>query len=213
MTSTPTPALVSRSLTDFAAALAARTATPGGGSMAAFLAASGVALVAMAARFTSGEKFASIEAPMAAAAGALDQLRPRALGLVDRDAASYDAVTAAFALPKSNDTEKTARGVAIQSAMKGALEVPFETMQLALAGLELAAPLAAQVNSNLASDCGVGARCLHTALEGAFLNVRINAGSIKDAEYTAARLRESQGMRARAQELSTQIAGTIESRL
>jgi formiminotetrahydrofolate cyclodeaminase len=179
--------------------------------MAAFLAASGAALVSMACRFTAGAKFAAVEPAMARAAVSLDELRPRALNLVDLDAAAYDAVTAAFALPKSNESEKALRSGAIQLAMKGALEIPFETMKLALAGLEIAGPLAAALNPNLASDCGVGARCLHAALEGAFLNVRINARSIKDAEWAAERMRESESMRVRARELSDAIAGVFEA--
>ncbi len=207
-----TSALIDRSLREFTDALAARTATPGGGSVAAYLAAAGAALIGMACRFTAGEKYAAVEASMAHAAASLDELRPRALALVDRDAASYDAVTAAFGLPKSTDAEKAARVAAIQAAMKAALEVPFETMQLALAGLEIAAALASKLNPNLASDCGVGARCLETALEGAFLNVRINARSIKDAGFAAARMQSSEAMRARAKLLADSIEAALEAR-
>ncbi len=201
--------LIDRSLTEFVDSLAARTATPGGGSMAAFLTAGGAALVSMACRFTAGEKFAAVEPAMVKAAGVLDGVRTRAIRLVDLDAASYDAVTLAFALPKSNDAERVLRSGAIQRAFKGALDVPFETMQLALAALEIAAPIAPSVNPNLKSDCGVGARCLVTALESAYLNVRINAGSIKDAEFVAERLRDSEDMRVRARELSEKIAGAM----
>ena len=86
-------------------------------------------------------------------------------------------------------------------------------MQLALAGLEEAAPLAGRINPNLASDCAVGARCLRTALEGAFLNVRINARSIKDADFAAGRLREGEAMRARAEALAAQVARDVETKL
>ena len=79
---TSTSALIDRSLKEFTDALAARTATPGGGSVAAYLAASGAALVEMACRFTAGEKFAAVEASAARAAASLDELRPKALALV-----------------------------------------------------------------------------------------------------------------------------------
>ncbi|HTF90430.1 MAG TPA: cyclodeaminase/cyclohydrolase family protein [Planctomycetota bacterium] len=206
----PSSRLIDQSLELFAGSLAARTATPGGGSMAAFLTAAGAALVAMACRFTSGEKFAAVEAAMVRASGSLDEIRARALPMVDLDAASYDAVTSAYGLPKTTDAEKALRSDAIQRAFKGALNVPFETMRLALAALETAAPVAGLVNPNLKSDCGVGARCLATALESAFLNVRINAGSIKDADFVVERLRESEKMRVRARELSEKIAAAVE---
>ena len=109
----PSSRLIDRSLALFAEALATRTATPGGGSMAAFLTASGAALVSMACRFTSGEKFAVVEPAMVQSVVALELLRPRALELVDLDAASYDAVTAAYGLAKSNDAEKAPKNGAL----------------------------------------------------------------------------------------------------
>ncbi|MCC6406716.1 MAG: cyclodeaminase/cyclohydrolase family protein [Planctomycetes bacterium] len=209
----PAQRLIDLSLSAFADELAARKPTPGGGSQAAYLVATGAALVSMAFRFTSGEKFAAVEAAMTARVAELDRLRPQGLALVDGDSKAYDAVTAAFALPKSTDPEKIARTAAIQAAMKGALEVPFETMRLALAGLELAAAGAGDINKNLASDCAVGASCLAAALEGAFLNVKINALSIKDAGYVAERLAACERMRARSNELAAVVQAAIQRHL
>lgn len=209
----PAQRLIDLSLSAFADELAARKPTPGGGSQAAYLVATGAALVSMAFRFTSGEKFAAVEAAMTARVAELDRLRPQGLALVDGDSKAYDAVTAAFALPKSTEPEKAARTAAIQAAMKGALEVPFETMRLALAGLELAAAGAGDINKNLASDCAVGASCLAAALEGAFLNVKINALSIKDAGYVAERLAACERMRARSNELAAVVQAAIQRHL
>jgi methenyltetrahydrofolate cyclohydrolase len=182
--------LLDQSLRDFTDRLAERTPTPGGGSMAAYLAASGAALTAMAFRFTSGAKFAAVEADMASRVGQLETLRHRALELVDRDSAAYDDVTAAYKLPKSTDSEKSLRADAVQKGLRGALEVPLETMRVARDALVIAAAGAAVINPNLASDCATGSWCLWSAAEAAALNVRINAGSIVDAAYTGARLAE-----------------------
>jgi formiminotetrahydrofolate cyclodeaminase len=185
---TQNPALVDLSLTAFTQELAARTPTPGGGSMAAYLVAAGSALGAMACRFTSGEKFAAVEGVMARRVEALEGIRTRALKLVDLDARSYDAVTAAYKLPKTNDGEKAARSAAIQSAMKGALEVPAETLERALEAMRIVAEALGAVNPNLVSDGATGATCLWSAAESALLNVRINAASIQDREWAQARL-------------------------
>jgi formiminotetrahydrofolate cyclodeaminase len=209
----PDPKLADLSLAAFAERLAARTPTPGGGSQAAYLVASGAALVSMAFRFTSGEKYAAVERAMAARAAELDTLRPKALGLVDADARAYDAVTAAFGLPKASEGEKAERKAAVQAALKRALEVPFETMGLALAGLELAGAGAADLNKNLASDCAVGASSLRAALEGALLNVRINALSIQDADYVAQKLAACERMRVRASELAATVDAAIQRHL
>src|SRR5262245_54640013 len=154
------PTLLPLGLGEFTDRLAERTPTPGGGSMAAYLAASGAALTAMAFRFTSGEKYAAVEAAMASRVEALEGLRRPALELVDRDSAAYDAVTAAYRLPKSSDAEKSARAEAVQQGLRTALEVPLETLRTARQALAIAGAGAADVNKNLASDCATGSWCL-----------------------------------------------------
>lgn len=156
--------------------------------MAAYLVAAGSALGSMACRFTSGEKFAAVEGAMARRVETLEKVRARALKLVDQDSRSYDAVTAAYKLAKTSDAEKAARTAAIQAAMKGALEVPAETMERALEALRVVAESLGEVNPNLVSDGASGATCLWSAAESALLNVRINAASIQDKEWAEARL-------------------------
>lgn len=202
--------LVQLSLGEFADRVAERSPTPGGGSMAAGSAALGAAAVSMAFRFTSGEKYAAVEPEMARRVEALDEFRARALQLVDEDSGAYDEVTAAFGLPKVSAEQKKERRAAIQAATKGALEVPFETMQNALASLRLAAEGAGEINPNLASDCTVGAMHLAVAVEGAYLNVKINAGSLKDEEYVERHERACQAMLSEAHELLEAVRGATQ---
>jgi formiminotetrahydrofolate cyclodeaminase len=194
--------LVDLTLQAFAARLAERTPTPGGGSVAAYLAAQGAALAAMAFRFTSGEKYAGVQAAMGNRADELDRLRERALDLVDRDTDAYDAVTAAYKLPKADPAQKSARTQAVQSALGVALEVPLETMRTAVLALRLCAEGAPAINPNLASDCATGAWCLWSAAESARLNVRINAASLADTELARARLAECEAVVDEARRLS-----------
>ncbi len=60
------------------------------------------------------------------------------LQLAVDDAAAYDAVSAAFKLPRESDDEKTARTAAIQDALKGACEVPLKVMEQCLEIIGLA---------------------------------------------------------------------------
>src|SRR5262245_12969292 len=115
--STPT-SLTDLTLAAFAERIAERTPTPGGGSVAAHLVGVGCALVAMAARVTSGPKFATVEAAMAGRVEELDRLRAEAEPLVDLDSSAYDAVTAAYKLPKTTEAETRARTAAIQIALR-----------------------------------------------------------------------------------------------
>ena len=172
--------LLDRSLRDFLHQLSDRTPTPGGGSIAALNAAIGVALVAMAARFTNGKKYEAVEADAARTAEECDRLRTEASSLVDADTRAYDEVTRAYGLPKNTDAEKGARAAAIQRALGGAIEIPARTVAVSMAGLELASAFATKSNRNLASDVLVGASCLFAAVEGARANVRINAAALTD---------------------------------
>ena len=184
----PGPGLARLSLETFSERLSERAPTPGGGSVAACLVALGSALTAMAFRFSTGPKYAAVEAEMVRRAGALDAIRARALELVDLDSAAYDAVTAAFALPKGTDEEKLQRRAAVQAGLLRALEVPLSTMESSLAALRIASEGSADVNRNLASDLATGSWCLWSAAEAAALNVRINASSLEDRELARARL-------------------------
>ncbi len=200
-------------LTAFAAALAEKTPTPGGGSLAAYVVACGAATVSMACRFTSGEKYAAVETAMSARATRLDALRARSLEYVNADSAAYDGVTAAFGAPKANDEQKAARTAGIQAAMKGALEVPLETMRAAAEVLELAADSAAQINPNLASDLGSGVACCVAGLDAAQANVAINAASIKDAAYVAAKRADAAALRVRALAAADRARAALASHL
>jgi formiminotetrahydrofolate cyclodeaminase len=205
--------LVDLSLSQFTEELARRTATPGGGSVAAHLAAQGAALSAMAFRFTTGAKFAAVESDMMRRADELDKLRARSLELVDRDSRAYDAVSAAYKLPKNTDEEKSARTARIESALKSALAVPYETMQTALAALSLCAAGASDVNANVSSDCGAGALALAAALEAAWLNVATNARSIQDAHFVRAHTDGGERMRREARGLEERALQAIAGRM
>jgi len=198
------------SLTEFARRLSEKTPTPGGGSVAAHLASLGSALGCMAFRFTSGPKYATVEAALAARADELDRIRTRAAVLIDEDARAYELVMAGYKLPKSTEAEKAARSAAIQAGLEAAIAVPAETLELARRALELLAEGAPDLNPNVASDCASGGWCLQGAAEAAFLNVKINAASLADKSVGSVRLATCDAWlrkaRASAESLHTSIA-------
>lgn len=163
--------------------LAAGTATPGGGAAAAYSAAMGAALVAMVARVTIGKKkYADVESRMNDIVVEADQLRADLTAGVQRDSAAFEAVMAAFRLPKTSDQEQAARAEAVEAATQHAAEVPLEAAQLATRVLELAAELAETANINAVSDSGSAGAMAGAALHAAALNVKINAASIRDQD-------------------------------
>lgn len=167
----------------FAKELASDSPAPGGGSAAALEAALGAGLVAMVCRLTVGKaKFEPHREELLAVQERAEELRLSLLDLMDRDAQAFLQVSAAFALPKGTQEEKAARSAAIQRGLEACTRTPLEVMELALQALELAAALPGRFNENAASDLGVAALSLQAGIRGAWLNVCINVGSLRNRE-------------------------------
>ena len=83
----------------------------------------------------------------------------------------------------TTDEEKAKRTDQIQAATKNAIEIPFKVMQTAAAAMPIVQAMATIGNPNSVSDAGVAALCIRSAVMGAFMNVRINAGSYNDKNY------------------------------
>jgi len=105
---------------------------------------------------------------------------------IDRDAASYDAVMAAFKLPQGNSEETRLREAAIQKAMKSAAEVPMEVAEKAAALHGRLVQLEAIAAASMKSDLRVARLMAIAGANGALANVEINLEGLKDAAYVTA---------------------------
>lgn len=162
---------------------------PGGGSASALCSAQGAGLITMAAGLTLGrKKYADAQAHCENVVEKGTPLVDALLAQVDKDAASFDLVSAAYRMPKSTDEEKARRSKAIQAGTLAATLEPLETMTLALEALRNGRRLLDGFNTGAASDLGVAALNLLCGVRGAWLNVCINLGSLRDREE-AERLR------------------------
>ena len=176
--------LTDRPLTDLLAAISDPSPTPGGGSAAALAASTGLSLLAMVSqmgRTRSGSD--DDRRVLDDATTALLPLRDHVAGLVNDDAGAYDAVVEAYRLPKSTDEEKTVRQAAVQSALRGAAEVPLDVMRACQAGLTAAGDVARHGNPSARSDVGVALELLIAALKGAALNVSVNLDGIDEVGW------------------------------
>jgi glutamate formiminotransferase/formiminotetrahydrofolate cyclodeaminase len=168
--------LLGLAVRDLLARFASADPTPGGGSAAALAGATGAALVSMVCAMakTRGGLPADRER-LDTALGWAREARERLERLVDEDTAAYDAVVAAYRLPKGTEEEKAARRVAVGSAMERATQVPMDTAEACLVVLQAAGEAAAHGNPNAVSDARTGAALALAGLLGAVENVRINA--------------------------------------
>lgn len=198
---------------DFLDALAAGTPAPGGGSAAAYSAAAGAALVAMVARLTIGKKkYAEVEDKMKQLLTKAEDLRSELITSVQEDADAFDAVMAAFRLPKETEEQKANRSKAIQQAMTNAARVPLNVAGKAVAVIQLARMVVSEGNLNAISDGATGAALASAALTGAGYNVRINLASIKDKHITDLLLTELQNLEKQAAELNLQVRSVLKER-
>lgn len=172
---------------DWLAALASRTPAPGGGAAAALSAATAASLVSMVAVYTTGERWADRSEQMEAVDDEAAKLRLHALDLAAADAEAFKRVGAAYAMPKEDAAQETARAGAIQAALVGAAEPPRQVGEAALRIVDLAAGLLDSGNPNVISDVAVAASLARAALESAIVNIEINSSSIED-EATRAEL-------------------------
>lgn len=205
----PVPAVQPVSPAWFVGAVAAATATPGGGAVAALAGSLSAALAEMVSRLTLGKKsYAEVETTMnAVAAGAAD-LRQRLLTAIDEDVSAFDAVMEAYRLPK-DDPERPA---AIQTAMIQAADVPLNVARLAVEAMQLAEQVARQGNKNAASDAAVAALIGLAAVEGAALNVRVNAASFDDPALAARYQNDIAAMLERARAVREAAVAAAEER-
>ena len=160
-------------------------------------------------RSNTPEERASLDAARAK----LLTLRARLIDLIDKDAAAYDAVVAAYRLPKAADAEKADRKAAIQAALKLASEVPLETCLTANDVLREAATVAEAGNPSARSDIAVAIQFLTTAVQGALYNIEANIESVSDEAFVAdivRRVKESSAGMRDAMARAYRFAGILE---
>lgn len=187
--------LVQMSLTDFANETASESPAPGGGSISAYVGALGASLATMVANLSAhkrgwDERWEEFSED---ASQGMD-IQKRLLAQVDEDTAAFNRIMDAFGLPKSSDQEKAVRKQAIQDATKYAIEVPLAVMKTASEVLDVAEAMVNRGNPNSVTDAAVAALCARAAVEGAWLNVRINCADFDDVNYVTHIQTEGQGI-------------------
>ncbi|HRH66902.1 MAG TPA: glutamate formimidoyltransferase [Bacteroidia bacterium] len=206
--------LVSMSLTDFANETASESPAPGGGSIAAYTGALGVSLGTMVANLSSHKKGWDTKwEEFSDWAGKGQAIKSELLKLVDEDTRAFNQIMNAFGLPKSNDEEKKARSEAIEAATRNATEVPYKIMELSFASMTVLKAMAENGNPNSVTDAGVGALCARSAVIGAFLNVRINSGGLKDKAFVESILEAGQKLVEQTIAAETEILKIVDTKI
>lgn len=162
-------------LTDYLTKLASESPTPGGGSAATIVGASGAALVSMVGRICAGSKKYAAQKDFALDLVArADALRESFLSARTADEEAFERVMSAMAMPKVTDEEKEQRASALQSSLRLAAAEPLRVCEMGLEVLSLANQALLIPNRNLVSDVGCAAEFGAACVAAAAHNVRIN---------------------------------------
>lgn len=197
--------LVRMDLKRFSEETASESPAPGGGSVAAYVGALGVALGTMVANLSAHKRgWDERWEEFSRWAEQGERLRNELLFLVDEDTRAFDRIMAAMGLPKGSDAEKAARKTAITEATKGAISTPLRTMQVCVESMALMKAMAETGLPASVSDAGVGALCARAGALGAYLNVCINCAGLDDAAFKADVLAQAEALKAKAEALEAE---------
>ncbi len=206
--------LIHKDLRAFANETASESPAPGGGSVSAYVGALGASLGAMVANLSSHKRgWDDRWEEFSDQAEKGQAIKDELLRLVDDDTQAFNAIMAAFRLPKGTEEEKAARARAIEEATRHAIEVPFRVLKRAFDTFELARAMVETGNPNSVTDAAVGALCARAAVRGAWLNVLVNVSGLNDKSWAEPILEEGKKLVAEADRLCDQIVRMTEEKI
>uniref|UniRef100_A0A8B9W3Z5 Formimidoyltransferase-cyclodeaminase n=1 Tax=Bos mutus grunniens TaxID=30521 RepID=A0A8B9W3Z5_BOSMU len=177
----PEQSLVDQPLRAFIRAVGARSAAPGGGSVAAASAAMGAALASMAGLMTYGRRqFEHLDMTMRRLIPPFRAAVAELTAMVDADARAFEAYLKATKLPKNTPEDKDRRAAALQEGLRQAVAVPLALAETVASLWPALRELALCVNLACRSDLQVAAKALETGVFGAYFNVLINLKDVTD---------------------------------
>ena len=210
--------LIDMNLVEFSAAVNSDQPAPGGGSVAAYVSNLGVGLARMMCHLTIGKKkFLELDQKLqdefVNTFNSLEAGYNSLLEMVDEDTESFNKVMDAFKLPKETDEEKAARSAAIQKATLEATKAPLEAAKTAYECLKLTPALIEHGNVNAISDLASGMYLLEAGMNCSILNVKINAGGLKDRDVANDFLKQCDMMQEEAKKVINDNMKVIEKLL
>lgn len=158
-------------LADLLESIAARTPSPGGGSVAAITLGTAAALCSMVVNYSLGKQSLQQHSKLLEdSSNTLDETRKKSLILADEDTRAYEKLNALQKLDETN-----ARRIAEwENVVKEAINVPRRILRNSVAVLEICKALCNKSNHWLKSDLAIAAVLAEAAVASAAWNVRIN---------------------------------------
>ena len=204
--------LINLTAKELANETASESMAPGGGSVAAYCGALGVSLATMVANLSANKPGWEDKVEVFSDWAVKGQAMKRdLLFLVDEDTRSFNGIIDAIRMPKDTAEDKAARLEAIEKASQYAAEIPYQVMQKAYEAKDLLQAMLDMGNKPSITDAGVGALCCLTAIEGAYMNVRVNTKDLNDKEFAQQLNTASSALYKQAKEVFGAITNQVHS--
>ncbi|KAB0374259.1 formimidoyltransferase-cyclodeaminase [Muntiacus reevesi] len=209
----PEQSLMDQPLRAFIRAVGARSAAPGGGSVAAASAAMGAALASMAGLMTYGRRqFEHLDVTMRRLIPPFHAAVAELTAMVDADARAFEAYLKATKLPKNTPEDKDRRAAALQEGLRQAVAVPLALAETVASLWPALRELALCVNLACRSDLQVAAKALETGVFGAYFNVLINLKDVTDDAFKEQVRQRISGLLQDAQAQAALVLDRLEAR-
>ena len=197
---------LSQHCAEFTGLLASKAPVPGGGGAAALCGALASALCSMAGELSLGKKSTAQHTGdiehLCAEARAASQ---RFLELIDADAAAFEPLSRAYAIPKDHAD----RARVLSEASEFACSAPLDMLRECLGVSMLLVSMDKVCSRIMLSDVGCGASLCRSAAECAAMNVYVNLPGISDAETVEEYRREADRLLAACRETAGNLAERI----
>jgi formiminotetrahydrofolate cyclodeaminase len=188
---------------DLLAAIAAKTPTPGGGSVACMTAALAAALAEMVVNYSIGRKaLAGHNALHHDAVRQLHELSDQARSLAQADARAYLRLNELWKLDANDELRRREFPGAVQAA----IAAPSAALKLSVSLLRLLHQLISATNPQLKSDLAIAAVLADAAARSAAWNIRVNMPLLPNSRERQAMLDDTEA----ALSESAQLCATIE---
>jgi formiminotetrahydrofolate cyclodeaminase len=203
----------SRTLAEYAAAVASGDPTPGGGSVAATVAALAAALAAMVCNLTLARSVdADAQSALIEARATSAHLRGRLFELAIEDELAYGAYRSAADLPKSTSDERDSRRLALEAALEQAAGAPLRVASACVELLTSLETVAAYGTKHALADAGTSLRLGEAALASALEMVKANTELMRDRERAARLDREAQTLLTGGEHSTSAVTRILDAR-
>lgn len=206
--------LIDMTVSEFIDEIDSNSPAPGGGSVSALASSIGIALTRMMAHLSFGKDAyenldENIRREFIDKFNKLGDLRQEINEMIDRDTESFKEFMKAIKMPKETEEQIKERKLDIEDAKLFSIDVPLKTAKLSLEALESIDYIVTYGNKNAITDIAVGILMIHSGLEGAILNVKVNLKGLNNEELKSIYTKEVKKILIEAEEIKNKIIKEI----